>query len=97
MLLKHGADQTHRAFGGQHTALEFIQTQKANTTKYLAETTTEETRGRIRASLTHKDAVIDLLLHNQNEQDGAHQPATSVDSKAWGREKLKQEPNGRSQ
>lgn len=61
LLLEHGSDQTQRAFNGQHTALELIRTQRANTEKYLLDTTTEETRRRLVASVAHTDAVIDIL------------------------------------
>jgi ankyrin repeat protein len=71
MLLQHGADQTHRAFDGQHTALDFIKIQKVNTAKYLEKATTEEAKSRIRASLAHMDAVIDLLQNKRGEPDGS--------------------------
>ena len=61
----------HRTFNGQDTALEFIMRQRANTVKYLEEASTEEVKGRIRASLSHMDAVIDLLQRKQGESDGS--------------------------
>lgn len=60
-LLQHGADPTFKAFNGAHTALEFARTQRANTVKYLNDTTSEETRQRVVAALAHKDAIIALL------------------------------------
>lgn len=61
MLLTHGADTKHKAFGGMHTALEFIEIQKGNALKHRYDPNNEEIKARHRASLAHKDAVIDLL------------------------------------
>ena len=65
MLLLHGADQGHRRLNEEHTALDFILIQKANTTKYLEKATTDESKSRIRAWLAHQNAVIDLLQKHQ--------------------------------
>ena len=64
VLLTYGADTRHQAFGGRHTALEFIENHRAGTLKYLDEATSEEEKGIYQASLSHKDAVI-ALLKNQ--------------------------------
>lgn len=61
MLLTHGADTEHKAHGGRQTALETIETQKANALKFRDEKASEEVMARHRASRAHKDAVIALL------------------------------------
>lgn len=97
MLLQHEADQNHRAFDGQHTALDFINIQKSNTLKYLTEASTEESKARIRASITHMDAVINMLHNNQGEQGGADQPATAPELKSEGKDKPNPESEVRPQ
>jgi len=61
LLLKHGADTRHKAFGGSRTALEFSENYRAGTLGYLDEATSEETKEIYQASLSHQDAVTALL------------------------------------
>ena len=61
ILLANGADRSHRAFNGQHTALDFVRIQKKNALKYISETRGANIGKQLEASLKHEDAIIDLL------------------------------------
>ena len=61
MLLAHGADTKHKAFGGSQTALETLDIQKANALKHRTGNESEEVMARQRAWMAHRDAVTALL------------------------------------
>jgi ankyrin repeat protein len=61
MLLAHGADTNHKAFGGSQTALETLEIQKANALKHRTGNESEAVMARQRAWMAHRDAVIALL------------------------------------
>ena len=60
ILLNNGADRSHRAYRDR-TALETVSIQRANTLEHLSKVEDPEIQERHKASLDHKDSVINLL------------------------------------
>ena len=61
LLLRNGADKSLPAYNGQDTAMNTLLTQRANAIKGNDPNDTEEIKNRRKASLKHKDTVIQLL------------------------------------
>ena len=79
LLLKNGADPTHRAFGGEHSMLEKKKIQRSNALKGMdKDWEFDETKDRIRASIAHDDEIIRLL----EESEAAWQKANKEGEEA---------------
>ncbi|MBE9536733.1 MAG: ankyrin repeat domain-containing protein [Proteobacteria bacterium] len=78
MLLSYGADKSHKAFNGQHTALGFKIIQRKNGLKYIKPKMDPEMRKIHTDSLAHDDAVIELLENHKMLTTSSSRPQEAM-------------------